>query len=271
LRPATAAAKSGYGNPANGALLRAIAAHDAPVWSLAFSSDGGRLVTTSDHEVRLWTVGTGALLDTLKPEGGTITRAALSPDGTTLAVTSTDGRVRLWNLDKASIVRDIAADVDVVWSVAFSPDGRELATASSDEVVGVWDVATGEQRASLTGHTGGATDLSFLADGTTLAVVDRSGKLHLWVIRSDWVDAWPEAWQGSCRTKLAQSARHSRMGLRFATTGANGRFRHLFWDPAEHGAEPAEIGGAALRRRSAATNNRAAKDEAGSCLHRKVP
>src|SRR5262249_2795982 len=148
-------------NSVDGALLRTIAAHDTAVWSVAFSPDGNRLITTSDREVRLWDVDTGALRTTLPNAGGGTTRAALSPDGQIFAVTATEGGVRVWNLDKAIRIREIAAAVDVVWSVAFSPDGRELATASSDEVVALWDVATGEQRGTLTGHTGGATDLAF--------------------------------------------------------------------------------------------------------------
>ena len=140
------------------------------------------------------------------------TRAALSPDGTMLAVTSTEGRVTLWNLEKASRIREIAAALDVVWSVAFSPDGRELATASSDEVVALWDVATGEQRGALTGHSGGATDLAFLADGVTLVVVDRSGKLHLWDARTG--RRLAEAWQGHFGPKLANRRTSRRAAFR---------------------------------------------------------
>ena len=212
-------------NPVDGALLRTIAAHDTAVWSLAFSPDGNRLITTSDREVRLWDVDTGALRTTLQNAGGSTTRAALSPDGTMLAVTSTEGRVTLWNLDKAIRIREIAAAVDVVWSVAFSPDGRELATASSDEVVALWDVATGEQRGTLTGHSGGATDLAFLADGVTLVVVDRSGKLHLWDARTG--RRLAEAWQGHSGPSWRIAVHPD--GERFATTGDDGSV--IVWEP----------------------------------------
>ena len=212
-------------NPMDGALLRTIAAHDTAVWSLAFSPDGNRLITTSDREVRLWDVDTGALRTTLQNAGGSTTHAALSPDGSMLAVTSTEGRVTLWDLDKAIRIREIAAAVDVVWSVAFSPDGRELATASSDEVVALWDVATGEQRGTLTGHSGGATDLAFLADGVTLVVVDRSGKLHLWDARTG--RRLAEAWQGHSGPSWRIAVHPD--GERFATTGDDGSV--IVWEP----------------------------------------
>jgi WD40 repeat protein len=211
-------------NTADGAPLRTFAAHDKAIWSLAFTPDDKRLVTSSDREVRLWDAGTGDLVATLQNEGGTNTRAALSPDGATLAVASVDGRVRLWDLAKTQVVRDIAADVDVVWSIAFSPDGRVLATASSNEVVALWDIGTGEQRGSLTGHTGGATDLTFLADGVTLVAVDRTGALHLWDTQSD--RPLTGAWQAHAGASWRIAAQGD--GERFATTGDDGGV--ILWD-----------------------------------------
>src|SRR3546814_8606090 len=69
------------------------------VWSLAFIDGGRRLVTASDNGVRLWSVGTGTAAASLPHDGGHITRAALSPNGATLAVAATDGHVRLWDLE----------------------------------------------------------------------------------------------------------------------------------------------------------------------------
>ena len=98
-------------------------------------------------------------------DGGPITRARLSPDGSMVVVTSVDGKVRLFDTAQNTLVKEIEADDNALWSANFSPDGRYLATASSDEVVALWDIATGNQLAAFAGHSGGATDVAWLGDG----------------------------------------------------------------------------------------------------------
>ena len=211
-------------NLENGTLQQTIAAHDRAIWSLGFRSDGKHLVSASDEQISIWETETGALISTLRQEGGQYTRAALSPDGALIAVTSSDGTVKVWNLGTSAIVKEIKADDDVLWSVAFSPDSRHLAVASSDEVVSLWDLATGTQQAAFTGHTGGATDLAYLSDGVTLVVVDRSGMLHWWDARTGrrLSEAWPAHAGASWRLAVHPD------GERVATTGDDGKVK--IWD-----------------------------------------
>lgn len=211
-------------NLASGDLRWSVAVGQGSVWSLVFIDDGRRLVTASDGGVQLRTAQTGAAEASLEQRGGNITRAALSPDGRSLAVAATDGRVRLWDLANATMTREIAAEDGVVWSVAFSPDGSSLATASSDEVVALWDRESGARVATMTGHTGGATDLAFLADGVTLVVVDRKGNIHLWDAPT--ARRLVESQAGHQGTSWRIAVHPD--GQRFATAGDDGQVR--LWD-----------------------------------------
>jgi WD40 repeat protein len=69
------------------------------VFSLAWSPDGGQIVTAGeDKTVRLWDVGKGELVKILRGHTGKVFSVAWSPDGHTIASASEDKTVRLWSV-----------------------------------------------------------------------------------------------------------------------------------------------------------------------------
>jgi WD40 repeat protein/serine/threonine protein kinase len=77
---------------------RAIKAHGADVWSVAFSPDGTRLASASiDRSIKLWDVATGDEVLSLRGHTGGVLGVAFSPDGNLLASAGRDGTVRIWD------------------------------------------------------------------------------------------------------------------------------------------------------------------------------
>jgi RNA polymerase sigma factor (sigma-70 family) len=148
-------------------------------------------------------------------------RAALSPDGKTLAVGPDfpEGPsgipVRLWDVATGKPGRDLRAPRRLVegsdeagagtaarsldgarWHMksrdgrAFSPDGRLLVDwaehpfgRSRIDHVYVWDVATGRAVTTLTaGPRNGAANAAFAPDGRTLATASADGVIRLWEV-----------------------------------------------------------------------------------------
>ena len=68
-----------------------------PVDSVAFSPDGGLLVSSSFKTITLWDPATGSALRTLPGHTDFVTAVAFSPDGQLLASASADKTIRLWN------------------------------------------------------------------------------------------------------------------------------------------------------------------------------
>ena len=176
---------------ATGKEVRALEGHTEPVYSLAFSPDGGLLASGfSDGTIKLWDVATGNLLRTLVSPGYYVSSLAFSLDGKLLASRScrvldmTYGRclrseIKLWDVVAGQEVRTLSGGLG---PVAFSPDGRLLASGSG-ETITLWDVATGKEVHTLREHKGGVNSVAFSPDGRFLASgsgADWQGEVRLW-------------------------------------------------------------------------------------------
>lgn len=126
-------------------------AHRAAIMSVAFSSDGTKILSGSvDNSLHLRDAKTGELLRRFPSDRGQVLAAAISPDGTRAvsghAVLPEDlnNVLRLWDTATGQVMRVFKGHSGAVRAVAFSPDGTRVLSGSYDGTVKLWDAATGE-------------------------------------------------------------------------------------------------------------------------------
>jgi WD40 repeat protein len=129
-----------------GAVRHELKGHRGVVTGVAYSPDGGTLVTAgADGSVRWWDTGTGQETLTVPGNGMPLSGIAYSPDGRLVAAAGADPTVHLWDAATGREVRGLHGHVAAVTCVVFSPDGKRLASADLDRVVRLWDVGTGKE------------------------------------------------------------------------------------------------------------------------------
>jgi WD40 repeat protein/cytoskeletal protein RodZ len=111
--------------------------HSGPITGLAFSQDGGVLVTSSaDGTARVWNLADAnpsASARVLRGHEAKINALALTPDGRRLASGSDDSSARVWNLATPSLTENaLPADPTKLAQLACSTAGRNLTTAEWD-------------------------------------------------------------------------------------------------------------------------------------------
>ena len=170
----------------SGKSVMRLTGHLGPIWRVAFSPDGQRLVTASfDKTARIWDAKTGQVLTTLSGHTDHLWSAAFSPDGHRVVTASNDGTARIWDAQSGNSLRNLQfqspSGIGHAMSAAsFSPDGRRVVTVSDDHLARIWDVETGAITTVLAGHTEIVFAGQFSPDGQRLVTASRDKTARVW-------------------------------------------------------------------------------------------
>lgn len=130
-------------NLSDGTLANDIAAHSSWVTTVAYSSDGSKIVTGgSDDKVKIWSIN-GTLLSTCTGHSGDITTVKVTPDNNFVVSSSKDNTIKVWNITTGMLVQTISGHTNDVNGIDISPDGNKLVSASSDSTCKIWNLNTG--------------------------------------------------------------------------------------------------------------------------------
>jgi WD40 repeat protein len=126
-------------------LLRTLPVHfPGPCSNLvAFSPDGKRLaIGDKEYTVKIWDVGTGQELATLRGHSGDVCAVAFSPDreGRWIASAGEDSTVKIWDSHTGALVHTFRGHRGIVSCMVFMPDGKSLVSGSRDHTVKFWDM-----------------------------------------------------------------------------------------------------------------------------------
>jgi WD40 repeat protein len=147
--------------------------------SSAFSPDGGRVVTCSDHTARVWDVSSGAEIARLPGHERSLQGAAFSPDGARI-VTFLRRTAQVWEVASGTEIVRLLGHEETLESAAFSPDGARIVTCALDHNARIWDAASGAEMASLQGHEAGASSATFSPDGARVVTVSQDCTARVW-------------------------------------------------------------------------------------------
>ena len=144
--------------------------HNSKIRGIAFSRDGGRLVSVSSEAMRLWDVSTGTEQGSLFTLEDRIAQRV-------------PPILKLKELNKAYLPNSR----DDVHSVMFSEDAKHLVSASSDGSLHIWDVETGlyQSSFSLGAYSDLVNVLAFSEDGKYLASNDGfEERIRVWNVEN---------------------------------------------------------------------------------------
>ncbi|XHX78635.1 MAG: protein kinase [Stenomitos frigidus ULC029] len=118
----------------------------------------------SDHVLHVWSLPTGAMLNTLSRHTATVTALNISRDSKLIISGGQDGTVYLWDALSGRFLRAFEGHRQPVTAVAISPDGSTIVSGCKEGRIRRWDVQTGIRMQSLELADGEVTALAY---GTT--------------------------------------------------------------------------------------------------------
>jgi eukaryotic-like serine/threonine-protein kinase len=158
--------------------------HVGPVWCVAVSPDGERILSGGQDRVwRRWSRTTGKIIRELPAFGQELRNLGWLPALSAVAV-ATGATVRAIDLDSGRELWRCSGHTDTIRALAVSSDASRLATGADDRTVRLWDAHSGREVHRCNGHTGPVTGVAFSPDGELVLSGSRDQTLRLWEVRN---------------------------------------------------------------------------------------
>jgi len=166
---------------ASGVTLRVFQGHQSAVRQVAVK-DEYLYSTSNDGTVRRWSLQPQPAF-TVVDLPGKPASAAITPDGSRVAVGFADGGLRLYALPDGHLLWEKAeAHKDGINRLAFSSDGQQVASASHDKTGKLWQTSDGQLVQIFSDHRDSVYAIAFSPDSLSLATASYDGQLGLFHI-----------------------------------------------------------------------------------------
>ncbi len=151
------------------------------VSAVALNTAGTEVAAAGDdHMVRIWKIGDGGSIRTLRGHTDWVRGLAYSPDDRLLASGGDDRNVIVWDAATGQAIRTSQLPARAIYAIAFGPQSDKIAIAGFDSKVHVRSAATGDEVLTLDGTCRDIRAVAWSGDGATLAAAGQDGKLLLW-------------------------------------------------------------------------------------------
>ena len=179
-------------NPLSGQELISFRSDSEEIYSIAWSSIEGRIVTGSDykhHTVTLWDVKTARAVSSNDIHTGGIFEISWSSDSKMYATSSglPDNRVIIWDTKTGKDIKTLRIESGAL-SISWLPNKSILAISDAEKSVQVWDISQNKKLYILEEATKAVISVSFSSNGNLLATKSVDGTIRIWRL-----DTWGKA------------------------------------------------------------------------------
>ena len=157
--------------------------HRTRVVSICISPNGKWMASAdASSEIKIWSLPSGALIETLDLGQRSSVFLCASPDSKLLVTAGHDKYIRLWRMPGGELAQMMRATTGFgnFSSVCMSPDGKLLAAGTSNATITLWNLPDGKLLKTLIGHMASVNSVCISPDGKLLASGSTDKSIRLW-------------------------------------------------------------------------------------------